>query len=248
LSHLPPTFQVSLFRPIRSRSPGRDSTKPETQVPTSSQDDDEFVDEYDYEQELTNAIDSDPPLRCFTVADAIAQGSYRPRPVAKLESSASQPQLSDQNSPSHSSDRPTRPSLLRLKSESSAFQDLISPRSNRPLTATEPRSSFASYASGARDRSSSHESTASSTSYTDDFLQASERRRTVRELADSINRKHANKHIKKQSKTQTNSNSTKTSKPAPSKQLQHSTEMEMVLERPEPALNDTGAELSDICS
>ena len=202
------------------------------------------MDEYDYEPELPTAIDPEPPLRCFTVADAIAQGSYRPRPVAKLDSGASQQQLTEQNIPFHTSDRPTRPSMLRLKSESSAFQDLVSPRPTRPLTATEPRHSFASFASGARDRSSSHESTTSSASYTDEFQQASERRRTVRELADSINRKHANKPAKKQANSQ---NSTKTSKTTPSKQ-QLAAEMEMVPERPEPTSNESGTESTDFYS
>ena len=191
------------------------------------------------------SVDHDPPLRCFTVADAIAQGSLRPRPVAKLDPSSPQ-QQSDQHGSSHSSDRPARPSLLRLKSESSAFQDLISPRSTRPLTATEPRSSFASFASSVRDRSSSHDSTASSASHTDDYQQASERRRTVRELADSINRKHANKHTKKQGSCQANANVTRNSKSSlPSRQQQHTAEMEMVVERPEPAPNENRIDSSD---
>ena len=229
-----------MFRPIRCTSPGRDSSKPETQVPTTStQDEDTFVDEFEYEQDMMCSIpveaDPKPPLRCFTVADAIAQGSFRPRPVSKLDSDQTQ-QTTDQ----HTSDRPTRPSLLRLKSESSAFQDLASPRSNRPQTATEPRGSFQSFIAGSRDRSSSHESTASSTSYTDEMQQASERRRTVRELADSINRKHAKKHPKK-SNNQSNANPSRNPKITPPGKPQ-AYEMEIVPERPEPAPNDTNVD------
>ena len=80
--------------------------------------------------------------------------------------------------------------MLRLKSESSAFQDLASPRASRAQTTMEQKAASSGFSYGARDRSSSHESTTSSTSHSDDVQHSSERRRSVRELADSINRKH----------------------------------------------------------
>ena len=207
---------------------------------TSAQDYDSFQDDFDDDPPQSfSGADADPPLRCFSVADAIAQGSYCPRPVAKMETSSPLP---EQHSLTPTSEAPARPSMLRLKSESSAFHDMISPRSaTRPLTATESQSVFAGFSHGSRDRSSSHESTASSTSYTEDFQQASERRKSVRELAESINRKHANKHDKKQTVNTSNLPlSTKVMIPP----KQHTCEIDVLPERQEPIASHSETNVS----
>lgn len=86
--------------------------------------------------------------------------------------------------------RRQRPTLLRLRSESSAFRQA---RGMTPMKKTvTPESEHSLSSPSGRDRSSSRESDSSASQ--DGLFRGSERRMSVRELAESINRKQGRPH------------------------------------------------------
>ncbi|XP_076821673.1 mitogen-activated protein kinase kinase kinase 1-like isoform X2 [Clavelina lepadiformis] len=217
-ANLEAAIEVSLFRPIRCISPGRDASKPETQVPVvrNSNDIATMSSQNDHQELMVGQVLSTPEvenaseLRCFSFADALIRN---PLQTLKSETITSSYAEVSQANPSPTTDRPVRPSLLRLRSESSAFRDTFS---HRALQAFD--SSFQPTTS--RDRSSSRESSTSSASCCNDFQRASERRMSVKELADSINRKHNKQDEKTKTdmkKSSTKSPSASTSLPRPRK-------------------------------
>uniref|UniRef100_H2YSR3 Mitogen-activated protein kinase kinase kinase 1 n=1 Tax=Ciona savignyi TaxID=51511 RepID=H2YSR3_CIOSA len=206
--------QVSLFRPIRCVSPGTNdqhttdlglSTSPlvnsdntaellnssDTTVQTAIQNCDMTIN-YQYHDSGFAVADLESEKEVLSPIDGVMTGS-KSDPVTPL-SSLENP--SSKGGEQH----PVRPSLLRLKSESSAFRE---PNTNSSkFASTRHTSDFgASFAPQAsRDRSSSRDSSTSSTSCCEDFRRASERRLSVRELADNINRKNNRLAVTNQSK------------------------------------------------
>ena len=157
---------MSLFRPIRCVSPSPSAERKAT-PPSVSEGPRPTLAQTQEDKSNTNAVLQDP-------TDQVAPTNSEPAPSVPT---------------SCASDPPKRPCVLRLQSESSAFRETANQR-----PAVRQSTDFGFARTSSRDRSSSRESSASSASCCEDLRKASDRRLSVRELAESINRKHGKDH------------------------------------------------------
>nr|CAB3263621.1 mitogen-activated protein kinase kinase kinase 1-like [Phallusia mammillata] len=179
-ANLDAAIEMSLFRPIRSTSPDpppAEASSSGTNVNHSTSDNFQPVTER-WAEEIRHTEGIRAP-RQLNKKRETATNVSKSEPATPVNPSAVTPVSSKIN------DRPKRPSLLRLKSDSSAFRETNTPK----VAVRQSHTDFGFGRGTSRDRSSSRESSASSASCCEDFRRTSERRMSVRELAESINRK-----------------------------------------------------------